>query len=411
MERERERGSLPPAPASTASGRSGRVVRDIEVWSASDPVDHITHIRQPLLASASHDSLQGAAHDAAEPGSSVDNNYNNASAGSEAKSVTIAIYLSLGANMALLAAKLAIYVLTLSNAVMASLADSVVDILSQGVLAFAEYHTRHHDPRYPIGKARLETIGVVVSAGIMSVCSIEVIQSSLAVLWRGFVHGEPTYIHLDLVAYCVLGAATAVKAALFLYCAALRRRYNSGAALALAEDHFNDILSNVMALATACVASTFGDHLWWADSAGGALISVYIIMRWYFVAKEHVDMLVGKGAEDSFIERVKEMAQEHHKLLLPDEIRAYFFGQKYFVEIECILPSNMSVQVSHDIGLGLQHKVEALEEVERAFVHIDYQNRETPEHRTERLLEQGAGSRAGSREKEQSPRTQGGPAV
>ena len=106
----------------------------------------------------------------------------------------------------------------------------------------------------------------------------------------------------------------------------------------------------------------------------------------FLVAKEHVDKLVGKGAEASFIEQVKEMAHEHHRLLLADEIRAYFFGQKYFVEIECILPSNMSVQVSHDIGLALQHKVEALEEVERVFVHIDYQERETPEHRTEREL-------------------------
>ena len=46
----------------------------------------------------------------------------------------------------------------------------------------------------------------------------------------------------------------------------------------------------------------------------------------------------------------------------------------------------MSVQHSHDIGLDLQHKIEALEEVERAFVHIDYQNRDTPEHRMEREL-------------------------
>lgn len=46
----------------------------------------------------------------------------------------------------------------------------------------------------------------------------------------------------------------------------------------------------------------------------------------------------------------------------------------------------MSVQHSHDIGLDLQHKIEALEEVERCFVHIDYQNRDTPEHRTEREL-------------------------
>ena len=40
----------------------------------------------------------------------------------------------------------------------------------------------------------------------------------------------------------------------------------------------------------------------------------------------------------------------------------------------------MSVQHSHDIGLDLQHKIEALEEVERCFVHIDYQQREGDDH-------------------------------
>ena len=113
------------------------------------------------------------------------------------RTVKFAIYLSLGANVVLLGAKLAIYVATLSNSIMASLADSVVDILSQAVIALAEYHTKYEDPRYPIGKTRLETIGVIVSAGIMSVCSIEVIQRSVKVLLDGLVDHKPTYIHLD----------------------------------------------------------------------------------------------------------------------------------------------------------------------------------------------------------------------
>merc|ERR1711937_492810 len=53
---------------------------------------------------------------------------------------------------------------------------------------------------------------------------------------------------------------------------------------------------------------------------------------------EHTDKLVGKGADESFVQVIKDMADNHHKMLMPDEIRAYFFGQKYFVELEVILP-------------------------------------------------------------------------
>jgi len=34
--------------------------------------------------------------------------------------------------------------------------------------------------------------------------------------------------------------------------------------------------------------------------------------------------------------------------------------------------------------------VEALDEVERAFVHVDYKQRDEPEHKVERNLQQGA---------------------
>jgi hypothetical protein len=90
-----------------------------------------------------------------------------------------------------------------------------------------------------------------------------------------------------------------------------------------------------------------------------------------------------------------------------------------------VLPLYMSLADSHGISLALQHKVEALEQVgagagaaagpagfshtpcrpahaprppparspraacpqvERAFVHCDYQRREEPEHKVERLL-------------------------
>lgn len=368
-------------PESSFRGQKSLAPSDIEVWSAGDSKSATEEgkngweIRQPLLAGVETTTEGEGEYGYGAPARREDEKFE--------RKVQVAIILSLVANVVLLVGKVVIYVMTLSNAIMASLADSIVDILSQLVIAFAEYSMKRADPRYPVGKTRLETIGVIVSAGIMSVCSIEVIQSSFNTLWAGLYDDKPTYIHLELVAYVVLSAATGLKILLYVYCATLKSQ--SGAALALAEDHLNDILSNCMALATAAVASNI-PKVWWVDSAGGALISVYIIIRWTLVATEHVDKLVGKGAEAGFVEQIKEMAENHHKMLMPDEIRAYFFGQKYFVELEVILPANMSVQHSHDIGIDLQHKIEALEEVERCFVHIDYQNRDTPEHRTEREL-------------------------
>ena len=84
------------------------------------------------------------------------------------------------------------------------------------------------------------------------------------------------------------------------------------------------------------------------------------------------------------------MAHEHHSLIKVDCTRAYHFGARYNVELEVIMPGELTLRESHDIGLELQHKIESLEEVERAFVHIDYEERSEPEHKVERLLLQQA---------------------
>ena len=54
--------------------------------------------------------------------------------------------------------------------------------------------------------------------------------------------------------------------------------------------------------------------------------------------------------------------------------------------MEVVLPGSMTVQESHDIALALQHKIERLDDVERAFVHVDHLGRDGLEHKVEREL-------------------------
>lgn len=71
----------------------------------------------------------------------------------------------------------------------------------------------------------------------------------------------------------------------------------------------------------------------------------------------------------------------HHPLMKSDIVRAYHFGNNYLVELEVILPETMCVREAHDISLALQNKVEELDNVERAFVHVDYLSRDYDEHK------------------------------
>ncbi|TMW65061.1 hypothetical protein Poli38472_009228 [Pythium oligandrum] len=92
--------------------------------------------------------------------------------------------------------------------------------------------------------------------------------------------------------------------------------------------------------------------------------------------------LVGVSASEEFIDEVKELCNTHNAKLSLDIVRAYYFGSgsKYLVELEVVVPADMTVKDAHDIALQLQFKVENLEDVERVFVHVDYKARDYDEH-------------------------------
>ena len=96
--------------------------------------------------------------------------------------------------------------------------------------------------------------------------------------------------------------------------------------------------------------------------------------------------MAGHTAPDEFVAAVNAIAVQHSPQLSVDVTRAYHFGSRFNVEMEIVLPGHMTVVESHDIALALQHKIEELEEVERAFVHVDYLPRDAPEHKVERQL-------------------------
>ena len=138
-----------------------------------------------------------------------------------------------------------------------------------------------------------------------------------------------------------------------------------------------------------CVASLTNDvgvGAWWVDAAGAIFISVAIVARWVDEGREQVWKIVGRTAPAESIEDFEQLAKSHDKRVEVDITRAYYCGARFYVEMEIVLPGDMTVRESHDIALAIQHKIEESDDVERAFVHVDYAVRDGLEHKVEREL-------------------------
>ena len=97
--------------------------------------------------------------------------------------------------------------------------------------------------------------------------------------------GDKPHLELGLAMYVILGAGTLSKLGLYFYCVAVKGKSDS--INALAEDHLNDVMSNVAAMATAILAFEWKKG-WWVDATGAILIAVYIIWRWTQLTIEQV---------------------------------------------------------------------------------------------------------------------------
>jgi len=63
-----------------------------------------------------------------------------------------------------------------------------------------------------------------------------------------------------------------------------------------------------------------------------------------------------------------------------DTVRAYTSGPRLVVEVDIVMDPDASLRVSHDVAEELQIKLESLPDVERAYVHVDYETTHKPEH-------------------------------
>ncbi|KAF4697716.1 hypothetical protein FOZ60_000067 [Perkinsus olseni] len=298
----------------------------------------------------------------------------------ESMNIRVALHSSLVVNIALTLAKAVCLLESGSLAVLASLVDSLLDLLSQLVLWWTEHKANHsYNETYPAGQRRLEPLGVVICACWMGMASIEVIRESAGVLAEYIGTDKVPPLEMTPLVAAIMIVAIASKTALYFYCRKVGEEANSENVKALAQDHINDVFSNTGAVLAAWAAYE-SPKLWWVDSTSAILISLYIIGSWIETGKEQAAMIAGRSADPEFLANIREIANQYHPELYADIIRAYHFGPNFLVELEMVLPETYQLRESHDIGMGLQHKIEDLDRVERAFVHIDYQERPYDEH-------------------------------
>ncbi|XP_043693614.1 metal tolerance protein 4-like isoform X2 [Telopea speciosissima] len=285
-----------------------------------------------------------------------------------------AMKLSNYANILLLACKIYATIRSGSIAIAASTLDSLLDLMAGGILWFTHMSMKNINIyKYPIGKLRVQPVGIIIFAAVMATLGFQVLIQAMEQLIKDDPSEKMTSDQLVWL-YTIMLSATVVKLGLWIYC----RTSGNTIVRAYAKDHYFDVVTNVVGL----VAAVLGDkYYWWIDPIGAIILAIYTITNWSGTVLENAASLVGQSASPEVLQKLTYLVIRHHpKIKRVDTVRAYTFGVLYFVEVDIELPEDLPLKEAHAIGESLQIKIEELPEVERAFVHLDFECDHKPEH-------------------------------
>jgi hypothetical protein len=157
------------------------------------------------------------------------------------RNVQIAIYVNLMANTILLIGKIAVIVLTSSLSVLASLVDAALDFLSTAIVwTTTRLIARQDSYMYPVGRRRLEPIGVLVFSVIMVTSFFQVALECFSRLTSG----DHSVIELGLPAIIIMSSTVFIKALCWLWC----RLIKNSSVQALAQDAMTDVIFNIFSI-------------------------------------------------------------------------------------------------------------------------------------------------------------------
>ncbi|KAJ3340663.1 hypothetical protein HDU93_006520 [Gonapodya sp. JEL0774] len=296
-----------------------------------------------------------------------------------AKRAEIAISASFFVNVGLLAIKLLVLFASGSTAVLANAVESVLDLFAGSLIyVSSRLAATPNKTHYPTGRHRLEPLSIIVLAVLSSMAALQVANGAADTL----LEDQPSIVDMDTRSIVLMSLVVVIKTGLWKYCAMVTE---SPGAQALAQDHFNDVISNIFTLLAAVAASK---GYWWIDPLAALLISLYIVVNWVRYGHglvppcvpqlirspsttfEQIKTLTGPAASAhelrvlthlvySFLTKYPtsryvlanpdsaRWADELKKWYV-DTVRAYHMGNHLFVECDVVLPEDMPLRIAHE---------------------------------------------------------------
>lgn len=279
------------------------------------------------------------------------------------ESVKNATILSIFGNMFLFILKIIVGVMYNSIAVISDAINSFTDIIASVIVFISvKVSGKRADKKHPFGHHRAEPIAGLIVAIFMGILGFEIIKVSIDRL----IIGEE--IIKGIIPIVVMGLTLILKLFMYLYTKKVSKKVNSPALIAMAVDHRNDVL-----ICVGVIIGLGGAYFGYGflDPLAAIIVGLWIIYSGFKVGKDNIKFLIGAAPSEEIMEKVKKIALGVREVKGINDVRAHYVGVLVQVEVHIEVNRKTTVYRAHTIGKEVQTLLEELEDIDRAFVHID----------------------------------------
>ena len=274
-----------------------------------------------------------------------------------------AIVLTIVGNLLLAVSKGVVAWISGSSAVLSDAANSFSDMLYSLFMALGLYLAHQPADRgHPQGHSRFEPLVSLLIAAVMGVAGYAAISEAIQRFRSGAMAIRPGWPSVVLI-----GSALA-KVVMYKLVLDLGQRTNSPAIRASARDNLADVVTSSAALIGVLGSNVIHPLL---DPVVGVLVALWILHAIWEIVQENLGYLTGRGAPPEVRERIIEAASSVAGVLHVHQVIADYVGPELRVDMHIDVDGDLTLRKAHVIGELVEDRVEALPDVDIAFVHVE----------------------------------------
>lgn len=276
----------------------------------------------------------------------------------------LASYASVAVAALLIAVKFIAYALTDSVAMLASLVDSLLDVVASLVNLLALRHALEPaDLEHRFGHGKVEALaGLAQSAAIAGSSVFLLLEASERLL-----NPHP-------VSASEIGIAVSLFAIVVTYALVLFQRYvlaRTGSLVISADSlhYVGDLLSNGATALAIFLSATFA--LAYADGLFAVLIAGYILIGSWSIFRKSYDMLMDHELPEEQRKRIGQVVLGHPEVRSFHDLRTRLSGTQIFIQLHIDLDPDMTLTRAHVISDEVEARLCAAFPGAEVLIHQD----------------------------------------